>query len=79
MKPYAVYLLERFKAGETPEELARAEGIPLDRIKMRLTAAAEFAFRIIFSAVPLALSRLGGLPDSQARQALALARTAASG
>ena len=42
MKPYAVYLLERFKAGETPEELARKEGIPVDRVKTRLTAAAEF-------------------------------------
>ena len=42
MKPYAVYLLERFKAGETPETLARREGIPVDRVRIRLTAAAEF-------------------------------------
>ena len=42
MKPYAVYLLERFQAGESAEELARTEGIPLDRIRTRLTAAAAF-------------------------------------
>ena len=42
MKPYAVYLLERFKAGESAEELARTERISLDRIRTRLTAAAEF-------------------------------------
>jgi hypothetical protein len=43
MKPYAVHLLERFEAGETVEELAVKEGIPIDRIRMRLAAAAEFA------------------------------------
>jgi hypothetical protein len=42
MKPYAVYLLERFQAGETAEELALSEGIPLDRIVKRLAAALEF-------------------------------------
>ena len=42
MKPYAVYLLERFKAGETPEELALREGIPIERITIRLAVAAEF-------------------------------------
>ena len=42
MEPYTVYLLERFKAGETPEEQARREGIPVDRVRTRLTAAAEF-------------------------------------
>jgi len=42
MKPYAVYLLERYKAGETPEELALREGIPVERVRMRLAAAAEF-------------------------------------
>jgi hypothetical protein len=41
MKPYAVHLLERFEAGETVEELAVKEGIPTDRIRMRLAAAAE--------------------------------------
>ena len=45
MKPYAVYLLERFEAGETAEELALSEGITLDRIQMRLAAAAEFQRR----------------------------------
>jgi len=39
MKPYAVCLLERFRAGETASELAAREGIPLDRIRMRLDAA----------------------------------------
>jgi hypothetical protein len=33
MKPYAMYLLERFKAGETAEELALREGIPIERIR----------------------------------------------
>lgn len=42
MKPYAVCLLERFRAGETAEELAATEGIPLDRIRIRLDAAMEF-------------------------------------
>lgn len=42
MKPYAVYLLERFEAGETAEELAVREGIPLERIQMRLHTAAEY-------------------------------------
>ncbi len=39
MKPYAVCLLERFRAGETASELAAREGIPLDRIQIRLDAA----------------------------------------
>ena len=39
MKPYAVCLLERFRAGETASELAAREAIPLDRIQMRLDAA----------------------------------------
>ncbi len=42
MKPYAVCLLERFRAGETARELAAREGIPLDRIRMRLDAAERF-------------------------------------
>ena len=39
MKPYAICLLERFRAGETASELAAREGIPLDRIRIRLDAA----------------------------------------
>ena len=39
MKPYAVYLLERFRAGEPVSQLAATEGIPLDRIQIRLDAA----------------------------------------
>jgi hypothetical protein len=39
MKPYAVCLLERFRAGETASELAATEGIPLGRIYLRLNAA----------------------------------------
>lgn len=42
MKPYAVHLLERFEAGETVEDLANREGIPVERIRRRLTAAAEY-------------------------------------
>jgi hypothetical protein len=39
MKPYAICLLERFRAGETATQLAAREGIPLDRIQTRLNAA----------------------------------------
>ncbi len=39
MEPYAVHLLRRFKAGETVEQLAASEGIPRDRIIIRLAAA----------------------------------------
>jgi hypothetical protein len=39
MKPYAVCLLERLRAGETATELAEREGIPLNRIQIRLDAA----------------------------------------
>ncbi len=42
MKPYAVCLLERFRAGEIARDLARKEGIPLDRIRIRLVAATRF-------------------------------------
>lgn len=39
MKPYAVRLLERFRDGESAFELAAKEGIPVDRIRIRLDAA----------------------------------------
>ena len=42
MKPYAVYLLERFQTGESVEELSVREGIPAERIRMRLAAASDF-------------------------------------
>jgi len=42
MRPYAVYLLERVLAGETAEDLALKEGIPVERIRTRLSAAATF-------------------------------------
>ncbi len=42
MKPYAVHLFERCVAGETPEQLALAEGIPVERIRIRLLAVATF-------------------------------------
>ncbi len=45
MKPYALYLLERFEAGESAEELATSEGILIERIRMRLAAAREFVFQ----------------------------------
>jgi hypothetical protein len=41
MKPYAVYLLERFQAGESVEELSVRECIPAERIRMRLAAASN--------------------------------------
>lgn len=42
MKPYAVYLLERFRAGSTVKELAFRDGLPVERIQIRLAAAEEF-------------------------------------
>ncbi len=42
MEPYAVYLLRRFNAGESVEQLAASEGIPRDRILMRLSAALHY-------------------------------------
>ncbi len=42
MEPYAVYLLRRFNAGESVEQLAATEGIPRDRILMRLSAALHY-------------------------------------
>lgn len=45
MKPYAVYLLERFQAGESVQELSVREGIPLERIRMRLVAASDFVWK----------------------------------
>jgi hypothetical protein len=41
MEPYAVYLLGRYWAGETVEQLVAAEGIPRKRIIMRLRMAAK--------------------------------------
>lgn len=45
MKPYAIYLLERFRAGESEEQLAVKERISIERIRMRLAAAVEFERR----------------------------------
>jgi hypothetical protein len=42
MKPYAIWLLERFRADQKPSELAAREGIPLDGIRIRLDAAMLF-------------------------------------
>ena len=42
MKPYAIWLLERFNGGETASEMAEREGVPLDRIRIRLDAAMLF-------------------------------------
>lgn len=42
MKPYAVYLLDRFRAGSTVKEVALRTGIPVERIQIRLAAAEEF-------------------------------------
>ncbi len=45
MEPYAVSLWRRFKAGESVDDLAAAEGIRVDRIQARLTAAAAWERR----------------------------------
>ena len=41
MEPYAVYLLGRYRSGETVEQLVVAEGISRKRIIMRLRVAAK--------------------------------------
>lgn len=38
-EPYAFSLLRRFRAGETAAQIAAAEGIPTDRVEIRLRAA----------------------------------------
>ena len=43
MEPYAVYLLHRFNAGESIDQLVATEGIQRDRIVMRLRAALRHA------------------------------------
>ncbi len=43
MEPYALYLLRRFDAGESLEELVRTEGIQRERILIRLRAALQYA------------------------------------
>jgi hypothetical protein len=42
MEPYAVYLLGRYRAGESVEQLVVAEGIPRKRIIMRLRVAEKY-------------------------------------
>jgi hypothetical protein len=54
MEPYAVHLLRRYEAGETIEQLAVNEGIPPERILMRLNAA--FLYRAAGNARPGLLS-----------------------
>jgi hypothetical protein len=39
MEPYAGYLLRRFRAGESLEQLEASEAIPRERITVRLKAA----------------------------------------
>ena len=39
MEPYALYLLRRFRSGESVGQLVSSEGIPRDRIIVRLLAA----------------------------------------
>lgn len=41
MEPYAVYLLGRYTAGESVEQLVAMEGIPRERIIMRLRMATK--------------------------------------
>ncbi len=45
MEPYALSLWRRFKAGESVDDLAAAEGIRVDRIQARLAAAAAWERR----------------------------------
>jgi hypothetical protein len=42
VKPFAVWLYERYRIGKTPEDLARELGIPVERIERRLDAAASY-------------------------------------
>ena len=41
MKPYAVHLLKRFRAGESIAALARNDRIPAERVRALLAIAAE--------------------------------------
>jgi len=41
MESYAVYILGRYRAGETVDQLVAAEGIPRKRLIMRLRVAAK--------------------------------------
>jgi hypothetical protein len=47
MEPYAVYLLGRYRAGETVEQLVVAEAIPRKRIIMRLRMAEKYEERTL--------------------------------
>jgi hypothetical protein len=42
MEPYAVYLLGRYRAGESVEQLVATEAVPRERIVMRLKVAAKY-------------------------------------
>ena len=42
LEPFAFELFRRFTNGESAEDLSRCLGIPLDRIQVRLNAAAAF-------------------------------------
>ncbi len=57
MEPYAVYLLRRFHAGETIDQLVATEGIQRERIARRLRAALRYAktsrARLSVQAIPL--------------------------
>lgn len=59
MEPYAIQLLRRFKAGETLEQLVASEGIPRERIVVRLEAARNFE-RTRAAEAGLASERLPG-------------------
>ncbi len=54
MKPFAVLLYERFRNGETIEELAAALGIQPERIAARIRAAQTYARQQGENAVPSA-------------------------
>lgn len=41
-EPFAVQIYRRFLNGETVKQLARALGIPADRVEKRIHAAAEY-------------------------------------
>ena len=40
VKPFAIELYEEYQSGKTAQQLAQETGIPLERIKLRLRAAA---------------------------------------
>ena len=47
MTPFAIDLYEQYLAGKTPERLAFENGIPVERIELRLRVAADVVERLL--------------------------------